>query len=189
MTDAFSSTFVRCPECNHDCVKNGKVRGVQRFRCVQCKFNFVVQVKNRFNRSYKYDQVVRRTSGWDLLDGASLATVDRWVLEAQEHHPWFLRRIAEIGEQATHYSEHSKTTRPSHRGHLGKIALDAMFEAYALALRRDAFVHLTLDAFNQIFDRMCQDGWHSLAAALNEYLSSEHNNTPWIIKEAPEIVA
>lgn len=182
MVDWFSTTFVRCPECNCDCVKNGKVRGVQRFRCGVCNLNFVNEVKKRYHRSYKYDQVVRRKNGMDLLDGATVATVDRWVLEAQEHHRWFLRCVAEIGVQATYYSEHSKRGR-LYRGQLGKIALDAMFEAYELALCRDAFVHLTDDAFNQICERMHLDGWVSLGAALTEYLSSA-NETPWRIVDA-----
>ena len=45
-----------CPKCQStDTVKNGTVRGVQRFKCKNCKYNFVLTDK-RTTKEVRYER-------------------------------------------------------------------------------------------------------------------------------------
>ncbi|MEI1247276.1 transposase-like zinc-binding domain-containing protein [Rhizobium aouanii] len=89
-----------CPKCgSQDCVKNGIVRATQRYRCRECNSNFSMHFKHRWPDSSKLINLLCYRLG-DTKEsvskqcGASPATIDRWHLEAKEHHPWFVRAVA-----------------------------------------------------------------------------------------------
>jgi hypothetical protein len=93
---------VRCPLCDGSkFVKNGLVRGVQRYRCNPCKTNFSTEFKKRWPPSSKLITLLLLQSGESMEElragGASPQTIDRWLSEAKEHHPWFVRALAEHG--------------------------------------------------------------------------------------------
>ncbi len=88
---------IRCPKCNDDqYVKNGIVRNVQRYRCNSCGSNFSTDFKHRWPPSSKLLNLLllRHGEPVDSL-GAPQQTINRWVSEAKEHHPWFARALAE----------------------------------------------------------------------------------------------
>ena len=92
---------IRCPTCDgQNFVKNGMVRGTQRYRCRACCKNFSTEFKSRWPASSKLINLIAYRSGEPLEEvsegcGASPSTVDRWLAEAKEHHPWFVRGVAE----------------------------------------------------------------------------------------------
>ena len=92
---------LRCPRCgSSNAVKNGIVRSVQRYCCRACKYNFSNDFKHRWAPSSKLINLLLLRSGEDLKGvakgaGASPQTVDRWLLEAKDRHPWFVRALAE----------------------------------------------------------------------------------------------
>lgn len=174
--------YVRCPQCNGESVRNGVVRGVQRYRCRSCDRNFVTETKNRTPRAVKFEQVVRRRNGRTPLDGASIASIDRWVLEAQEHHEWFLRAIAEWGVKNYRFPASMAERRASEAAQQGKIVIDAVFEAYETALLRDPKRFLSANQFALILDFMERDAWWNLSEALNAYLSDPNNDSGWVIQ-------
>ncbi|WP_432444174.1 transposase [Rhizobium leguminosarum] len=92
---------ILCPRCHsQDCVKNGIVRATQRYRCRGCKSNFSTDFKHRWPHSSKLINLLCYRMG-DTIEsvsegcGATPATIDRWHSEAKEHHPWFVRAMAE----------------------------------------------------------------------------------------------
>ncbi|WP_246703971.1 IS1 family transposase [Rhizobium sp. P38BS-XIX] len=87
---------IHCPSCYaRDFVKNGKVRKMQRFRCRPCGLNFVNDPKHRWPPSSKMLNLVLLQTGNQPEEIAEAARADRWLLEAKEHHPWFIRALAE----------------------------------------------------------------------------------------------
>jgi hypothetical protein len=92
---------IRCPNCaDQNFVKNGVVRGTQRYRCKACNINFSTEFKNRWPNDSKLINLMLYRSGMSLRDlsddgGATPQAVDRWLSEAKEHHLWFVRAIAE----------------------------------------------------------------------------------------------
>jgi hypothetical protein len=89
---------IRCPKCNSDeYVRNGIVRNVQRYRCNSCRSNFSTDFKNRWPPSSKLINLILFVQGEpaDTEGAPPWQTMDRWVSEAKEHHPWFIRALAE----------------------------------------------------------------------------------------------
>ncbi|MBB2678335.1 UNVERIFIED_ORG: hypothetical protein M2312_001843 [Rhizobium esperanzae] len=85
-----------CPECHsRKFVKNGKVRRTQRYRCGSCDLNFVHDPKHRWPPSSKLINLIVFQDGEVPKDPVKAARCGRWVLEAKEHHPWFVRALAE----------------------------------------------------------------------------------------------
>ncbi|WP_183992861.1 IS1 family transposase [Rhizobium wenxiniae] len=86
-----------CPRCGgKDFVKNGRVRNMQRFRCRSCSLNFVDEPKHRWPPSSKLINIMFARAGEGPETALEIARVDRWILEAKEHHPWFIRALAEF---------------------------------------------------------------------------------------------
>ena len=91
---------VYCPRCRGGSfVKNGKVRGVQRYRCQPCRFNFVMEVKHRWEPTAKLINLIFLADGEDITKaaediGVTPQTLDRWQLEAKEHNDWFIDALA-----------------------------------------------------------------------------------------------
>ncbi|QQM14041.1 hypothetical protein [Rhizobium phage vB_RleA_TRX32-1] len=110
--DLLEDEEIRCPACDgEDFVKNGVVRGTQRYRCRPCNKNFSAEFKHRWPTSSKLLNLMLYCGGETLEEvsegcGASPSTVDRWKTEAIEHHPWFVRGIA---EQAVYAYEREPT--------------------------------------------------------------------------------
>ncbi|KXF78119.1 hypothetical protein ATN84_23405 [Paramesorhizobium deserti] len=127
MADTDDDDDVYCPGCNgRDFVKNGKVRKMQRFRCRPCGLNFVNDPKHRWPPSSKMINLVLLQAGDGPEEPVEAARADRWLLEAKEHHPWFIRALA---EQAV-------TTADQERGTMEKI-LTRTWELYAFITKRD----------------------------------------------------
>ncbi|TBB75457.1 IS1 family transposase [Rhizobium ruizarguesonis] len=110
--DLFEDEEIRCPACNREgSVKNGFVRGTQRYLCRPCNKNFAAEFKRRWPTSSKLLNLMLYCGGETLEAvsegcGASPSTVDRWQTEAREHHSWFVRGIA---EQAVYEFERGPT--------------------------------------------------------------------------------
>lgn len=92
--------MIFCERCDSsNSVKNGKVRGVQRYRCRDCKNNFVVDYKHRYPRDSKLLHLMSILHGasdefW-LGDGPTAATVELWAADARELADWFVRALAD----------------------------------------------------------------------------------------------
>lgn len=127
MADMDDSEGVYCPECNGtNMVKNGIVRNMQRFRCKLCGFNFVNEPKHRWPPSAKMLALMLLRVGEGSGDPTEAARVDRWLLEAKEHHPWFVRALA----------EHAVTTA-KYDGQVMETTLTRTWELYAFITGRD----------------------------------------------------
>ncbi|MCJ8051934.1 hypothetical protein GB928_002845 [Shinella curvata] len=92
--------MIFCEKCDspHN-VKNGKVRGVQRYRCRDCKHNFVVDFKHRYPRDAKLLHLMIIHYGaseqfWHE-DGPTAATVETWAADARQLADWFIRALAD----------------------------------------------------------------------------------------------
>ncbi|NEI24106.1 hypothetical protein GUK30_32690 [Rhizobium leguminosarum] len=177
--------LVHCPDCgSDDCVKNGKPRGDQRFRCTRCKTNFTPMPKNRAHRAHKFEQARRRLNGEALLPGWSVASVDRWVSEAQEHFDWFLRHIADEGVRAYEHIAHSaRPNMASVKMHPGRAIIDGAYDAYMHALRRDPTIHLSLEDFLKLHEHISKAGWPELRIHLRAYLLTDGNESGWQFAE------
>ncbi len=90
-----------CPKCsNNNAVKNGKVRGQQRYCCRACGFNYAAKYKHRWSHSEKLVNLLLYRSGNTIsyaakVSGATVQTVSRWLQEAKYEHPWFVQILAE----------------------------------------------------------------------------------------------
>ena len=95
-----------CPNCfKNDAVKNGRVRGLQRFRCRACGFNYTQKHKRGFPPYLKLHTLIYYRLGLtmnvasDITPGVagsvSVQTVSRWLKEAKAKNPWFLQALAE----------------------------------------------------------------------------------------------
>lgn len=79
-----------CRKCRSDLlIKNGIVRGRQRYRCRACGFNFTQEHSNGWPSSSKLLIVVSYCDGESISDlaeqsGATPASVFRWIEEARE---------------------------------------------------------------------------------------------------------
>lgn len=91
-----------CPRCSCDRIrKNGLVRGLQRYRCLLCGFNFVEDYKNRWPSDSKLLCLMEyRIDGISMSAIAkerriSVQTISRWMQDAQEPKQWFVEAIAD----------------------------------------------------------------------------------------------
>lgn len=124
-------------------------------------------------------------NGLELADDASLAAVDRWVSEAQEHHNWFLGRIALYGVNAYWHSTSSSGGRNTARVdmHPGRAAVKGAYQAYLYALLRDPRDFLTTEEFLTICGEMEKHALDHLWPAVREYLLSEPDDSGWRVTE------
>lgn len=87
---------IGCPRCaRRDFVKNGKIRGMQRLRCKQCGLNFVPEPKHRWAPSSKLFNLVLYQADGYFESSTERARLETWLIEAKEHHTWFVRALAE----------------------------------------------------------------------------------------------
>jgi hypothetical protein len=118
---------VYCPGCNgRDFVKDGKVRKIQRFRCGCCGLNFVNDPKHRWPPSAKMINLMLFQEEDGPVEPAEAARADRWLLEAKEHHSWFVRALA----------EHAVTTADQ-EGETMETTLTRTWDLYAFITKRD----------------------------------------------------
>jgi hypothetical protein len=91
---------VYCPICDGaNIVRNGVIRGVQRYLCKDCSKTFVVDFKHRYPRDAKLLHLIAIYCGaseehW-LQAGPTVAAVERWQAEARDLAPWFVRALAD----------------------------------------------------------------------------------------------
>ncbi len=89
-----------CPSClGTSVVKNGKVRGHQRYKCHFCQKNFVLEFEHRWPNDSRLLNLLLLASG-ESRDKvakdcqATPETVSRWLLEAKEQQDWFIEALA-----------------------------------------------------------------------------------------------
>lgn len=162
---------VYCPRCMGDSfVKNGKVRGVQRYRCQPCRFNFVMEVKHRWDRSAKLINVLCLADGENLTAsaesiGVTPQTLDRWLLEAKEHSNWFIDALADMAVYS--FDQDSDIEK----------ALSGAIGFYQFITKRDANQYY--DAFvPKLLERMIHTGSDSMLARLEAFLIAHHVGPP-----------
>ncbi len=64
---------MKCPRCkSNDKVKNGVIKGVQRYRCKECKYNFTVE-----KRSGEYSNEIKRKALQLYLEGLGFRSIGR----------------------------------------------------------------------------------------------------------------
>ena len=64
---------MKCPRCrSNDKVKNGVIKGVQRYRCKECKYNFTVE-----RRSGEYSNETKRKALQLYLEGLGFRSIGR----------------------------------------------------------------------------------------------------------------
>lgn len=80
--------------------RNGTVRGSQRYRCLNCGFNFVAEPSGRWPGDAKlFNLFIGRLEGKSVSEIATDAkttpqTVSRWLLDVWELKPWFVQAVA-----------------------------------------------------------------------------------------------
>ena len=79
-----------CPKCGSaECVKNGKMRGKQRYRCKCCGCNYTQSSRYRLSRQLRLECIQLYLEGVgfrgiERLKGVSHVTVMRWVRDLGE---------------------------------------------------------------------------------------------------------
>jgi len=64
---------MKCPRCkSNDKVKNGVIKGLQRYRCKECKYNFTVE-----KRSREYSNEIKRKALQLYLEGLGFRSIGR----------------------------------------------------------------------------------------------------------------
>ena len=64
---------MKCPRCkSNDKVKNGIIKGVQRYRCKECEYNFTVE-----KRSGEYSNDIKRKALQLYLEGLGFRSIGR----------------------------------------------------------------------------------------------------------------
>ena len=106
-------TDIRTPECpscsGTSVVKNGKVRGHQRYKCKFCQKNFSQEFEHRWPNDSRLLNLLLLAVGTSRDEvaegcGATPETVDRWLLDAKEQKGWFISALADAvyNEAAQH---------------------------------------------------------------------------------------
>lgn len=90
-----------CPSClGTSVVRNGKVRGHQRYKCGFCQKNFSQGFEHRWPNDSKLINLLLLASGEsrdEVAKGcqATPETVGRWLLDAKEQRDWFIEVLAD----------------------------------------------------------------------------------------------
>jgi len=83
---------MRCPKCkSNEKVKNGKIKGVQKYKCKKCNYNFTVTLKSTA-KSYR----VKRLALTLYLEGLGFHSIAR-VLKVS--HVSVIKWIKKFGSQ------------------------------------------------------------------------------------------
>jgi len=101
-----------CPSClGTSVVRNGKVRGHQRYKCGFCQKNFSQEFEHRWPNDSRLVNLLLLASGESrekVAEGckATPETVSRWLLDAKEQKDWFIVVLADAVYYAmAHQSE------------------------------------------------------------------------------------
>ncbi|NKK58854.1 hypothetical protein GFM44_23440 [Rhizobium leguminosarum bv. viciae] len=131
-----------CIHWNQPRLKDGMVRGTQRYKCLGCGRNFVDAPKNRSLPFQKYLELLMMAREGRHSGNFKSATVDRWILEAKEHRPWFLNVLIWMGVKFSAHSTMFKEIPPDDPERLGMVAVGWVYSAYSAVLKRDPEIHL-----------------------------------------------
>lgn len=157
---------VYCPSCDKPgVVKNGFVRRVQRFRCRWCRLNFVDEPKHRWPPDSKMLNVLMFVMGERPENDVDFTRVDRWLLEAKEHHPWFIRALAQQAVLTSTYD-----------GETIETAIARTWGLYALITNRDPdkfYDSLATDLYSMMAKIGDDDFLDALLAWLRAHSSAE----------------
>ncbi|MEH6726021.1 MAG: IS1 family transposase [Hyphomicrobiales bacterium] len=89
-----------CPSClGTNVVRNGKVRGHQRYKCHFCQKNFVFEFAHRWPNESRFLNLLLLASGEsrdEVAKGcqATPETVSRWLSDAKDQKDWFIEALA-----------------------------------------------------------------------------------------------
>ncbi len=89
-----------CPSClGTSVVRNGKVRGHQRYKCHFCQKNFVLEFEHRWPNESRLLNLLLLASGEsrdEVAKGcrATPETVSRWLSDAKDQKDWFIEALA-----------------------------------------------------------------------------------------------
>ena len=93
---------MKCPRCkSNDKVKNGIIKGVQRYRCNECKYNFTVE-----KRSGEYSNETKRKALQLYLEGLGFRSIGR-ILSVSNVS--VLNWIKEFGKKVKDLQPNNKT--------------------------------------------------------------------------------
>jgi transposase-like protein len=93
---------MKCPRCkSNDKVKNGIIKGVQRYRCKECEYNFTVE-----KRSGEYSNDIKRKALQLYLEGLGFRSIGR-ILSVSNVS--VLNWIKEFGKEVKDLQSDDKT--------------------------------------------------------------------------------
>jgi len=93
---------MKCPRCkSNDKVKNGIIKGVQRYRCKECEYNFTVE-----KRSGEYSNDIKRKALQLYLEGLGFRSIG-WILSVSNVS--VLNWIKEFGKEVKDLQSDDKT--------------------------------------------------------------------------------
>jgi transposase-like protein len=93
---------MKCPRCkSNDKVKNGIIKGVQRYRCKECEYNFTVE-----KRSGEYSNDIKRKALQLYLEGLGFRSIGR-ILSVSNVS--VLNWIKEFGKEVKDLQSNDKT--------------------------------------------------------------------------------
>ena len=93
---------MKCPRCkSNDKVKNGIIKGVQRYRCKECEYNFTVE-----KRSGEYSNDIKRKALQLYLEGLGFRSIGRILTVSNVS---VLNWIKEFGKEIKDLQSDGKT--------------------------------------------------------------------------------